>query len=219
MRELLRDFWVLRKAGFTRSGERFIVFFIILAVVMFILGGLSIIPQFAVLLDFLVLLFIPIAVTSSVALGKYRLLYSMPIKAENIVKQIYLNSYLTIIVSIIVTTISYSFVSGVAIISIQLIKVVVALAFTNWYVPTSVAPEMNYEYMQGKKNSPLIILSTFIGVMFGLTSIIITKQDLMNLLISTGSSVWTTVAGLIILILCVCTFKYSVKKSLTIVRM
>ena len=219
MRELLRDFWVLRKAGFTQSGEKFIAFFIILAVIIFILGGLSIIPQFAVLFDSLVFLFIPIAVTSSVALGKYRLLYSMPIKAENIVKQIYLNSYLTIIVSIIVTTISYSFVSGVAIISIQLIKAVVALAFTNWYVPISVAPEMNYEYMQGKKKSPLILLSTFIGVMFGLTSIIITKQDLMNLLISTGSSVWTAVAGLIILLLCVGTFKYSVRKSLIIVRM
>ena len=219
MRELLRDFWALRKAGFTRSGEKFIIFFIILAVIMFILGRLSIIPQFAALLDLLVLLFIPIAVTSSVALGKYRLLYSMPIKAENIVKQIYLNSYLTIIVSIIVTTISYSFVSGVAIISIQLIKAVVALAFTNWYVPMSVAPEMNYEYMQGKKNSPLILLSTFIGVIFGLTSIIITKHDLMNLLIITGSSVCSLVAGLIILLLFVCTIKSSVKKSLTIVRM
>lgn len=219
MRELLRDFWALRKAGFTRSGEKFIIFFIIIAVIMFILGRGSIIPQFAALLDFLVLLFIPIAVTSSVALGKYRLLYSMPIKAENIVKQIYFNSYLTIIVSIIVTTISYSFVSGVAIISIQLIKAVVALAFTNWYVPMSVAPEMNYEYMQGKKNSPLILLSTFIGVIFGLTSIIITKHDLMNLLNTVSSSVWTVVAGLIILLLFVCTINSSVKKSLAIVRM
>ena len=219
MRELLRDFWALRKAGFTRSGEKFIIFFIILAVIMFILGRVSIIPQFAVLFDSLVFLFIPIAVTSSVALGKYRLLYSMPIKAENIVKQIYLNSYLTIIVSIIVTTISYIFVSEVAIISIQLIKAVVALAFTNWYVPMSVAPEMNYEYMQGKKNSPLIFLSGFTGFMVSLTSIIITNHDLMNLLITVSSSVWTAVVGLIILILCVGTVKFSVKKSLTIVRM
>ncbi len=219
MRELLRDFWVLRKAGFTRSGEKFIVFFIILAVIMFILGELSIIPQFATLFDFLVFLFIPIAVTSSVALGKYRLLYSMPIKAENIVKHIYLTSYLTIIISIIVTTISYSFMSGVAIISFQLIKAVIALAFTNWYIPMSVAPEMNYEYMQGKKNSPLILLSTFTGFMVSLTSIIITKHNFMDLLNTVSSSVWTIVAGLIILILCVCTFKFSVKKSLTIVRM
>ena len=219
MRELFRDFWVLRKAGFTRSGEKFIVFFIILAVIMFILGELSIIPQFATLFDFLVFLFIPIAVTSSVALGKYRLLYSMPIKAENIVKHIYLTSYLTIIISIIVTTISYSFMSGVAIISFQLIKAVIALAFTNWYIPMSVAPEMNYEYMQGKKNSPLILLSTFTGFMVSLTSIIITKHNFMDLLNTVSSSVWTIVAGLIILILCVCTFKFSVKKSLTIVRM
>lgn len=218
MRELLRDFWVLRKAGFTRSGERFIVFFIILAVVMFIVGGLSIIPQFAVLFDSLVFLFIPIAVTSSVALGKYRLLYSMPIKAENIVKQIYLNSYLAIIVSIIVTTISYSFVSGVAIISIQLIKAVVALAFTNWYVPMSVAPEMNYEYM-GKKNRSFILLSGFTGFMVSLTSIIITKHNVMDLLTTVSSSVWTAVVGLIILIFCVGTVKFSVKKSLSIVRM
>lgn len=169
--------------------------------------------------DFISLM-VPIIIISNYSDRKYIMLSSLPIRAKSIIKLVYLQTYVILIVTSLLSAVIYSIAFGMGSVFIELLKLSILLMFSNLVIPACFSPQMDITASNNSSKIVLMVILIFIGVCSGIFTATLNATDIISLLL--GSRMFIIISTVLSVLFCTVaylTIKWSFNKAANKVRL